>query len=49
MSAPAGTERSTRVKICGCRTPADALAAAEAGADYVGVIMAESIRRVRPE
>jgi phosphoribosylanthranilate isomerase len=36
----------TYVKIDGNRTPADVLAAAEAGADFVGFIFAESSRRV---
>ncbi len=36
----------TRVKICGCRSIADVEGAVEAGADAVGIIFAESPRRV---
>jgi len=39
----------TYVKICGNRTPDDVLAAAEAGADFVGMIFADSRRRVDVE
>jgi phosphoribosylanthranilate isomerase len=35
----------TRIKICGCRTAADALAAAAAGADFVGLMFAQNSRR----
>jgi phosphoribosylanthranilate isomerase len=36
----------TLVKICGNRTPADVLAAAEAGADFVGMMFAASSRHI---
>jgi phosphoribosylanthranilate isomerase len=39
----------TRVKICGVRTVEAAIAAAEAGADFVGVMFADSKRKVTPQ
>lgn len=39
----------TRVKVCGITTPDDAAMAARAGADYVGVVLTESPRRVTTE
>ena len=39
----------TLVKICGNRTAQDVLAAAEAGADFVGMIFADSSRRIDAE
>jgi phosphoribosylanthranilate isomerase len=36
----------TRVKICGITNPGDAVLAREEGADYVGLILTESPRRV---
>jgi phosphoribosylanthranilate isomerase len=39
----------TRIKIDGFRTVEHALAAAEAGADFVGMIFAESRRKIDPE
>ena len=39
----------TRIKICGIREPAHALAAAEAGADYIGMILAPSRRQITVE
>lgn len=39
----------TWVKVCGLRTAGDVAAAEEAGADAIGLVLAESPRRVTPE
>ncbi|HEY5257263.1 MAG TPA: phosphoribosylanthranilate isomerase [Candidatus Baltobacteraceae bacterium] len=36
----------TRIKFCGCASPEDALAAVTAGVDAIGMIFAESPRRI---
>ena len=38
----------TKIKICGCRTPADIQYAAEAGANFVGMVVAVNTTRYVP-
>jgi phosphoribosylanthranilate isomerase len=42
------TAAAPRVKICGCMRVADAVASAEAGADFIGIMFAESSKRRVP-
>jgi phosphoribosylanthranilate isomerase len=39
----------TKIKICGIRTEEQAIAAARAGADFIGVMLAPSPRQVTPD
>lgn len=48
MFAPVMSARDVRIKICGITTPEDAIAAAEAGADMVGLMFAEASPRYLP-
>jgi phosphoribosylanthranilate isomerase len=39
----------TKIKICGITETAQAIAAAEAGADYLGLVFAQSARQINPQ
>ena len=39
----------TRIKICGIKTEEQAIAAAKAGADFIGLVFTSSPRQVTPD
>jgi indole-3-glycerol phosphate synthase/phosphoribosylanthranilate isomerase len=41
--------RYPAIKLCGMRTPEDALAAYDAGADFIGLVLTPSTRQITPE